>query len=106
MHKANLSPLLGGEELRHKRKHLPKEELWEIIKKLEDRMGIYELEQIVRNLTLKDMAKALLLRGRPVIYVSKEVYESEKRGWKGLIFKRPYSERVRWKREERMTGGW
>ena len=90
-----------------RRRRLPREEdLWEVIEKLEDRMEIYELEHLVRSLSLEDVAKALLLRGHPVLYSSREVYETERKRWEGLIFKRPVIEKTRRIRENRIAGGW
>ena len=92
---------------RKRRRPISVEDLYEVIDNLERRMDIYELEHLVRRLSLEDVAKAMMLRGLPVSYAERVVEEHISEHWEGLIFKRPVKEVRRIMRERNLTSeGW
>jgi hypothetical protein len=85
----------------------PKEtnEIWEVVEHLKRRMDIYELEHLVREMPFEDIVKALLLRGHPLAYVSREMRETRETRTEGLIFKHPVETSSRYIRELRILSG-
>jgi hypothetical protein len=84
----------------------PKEEdIWEVVGHLKRRMDIYELEHLVREMPLEDVVKALLLRGYPLAYISREIRETRETRTEGLIFKHPVETSSRYIRELRIFSG-
>ena len=84
----------------------PKEEdVWQVIKHLKRRMDTYELEYLVRETPLEDVVKALLLRGHPLAYISREIREITETRAEGLIFKHPVETSSRYLREIRIFSG-
>jgi len=84
----------------------PKEEdIWEVVEHLKRRMDIYELEHLVREMSLEDVVKALLLRGHPLAYISREIREMRETRTEGLIFKHPVETSSRYIRELRIFSG-
>ena len=92
---------------RKRRRPISVEDLYEVIDNLERRMDIYELEHLVRRLSLEDVAKAMMLRGLPVSYAERVVEEYVSERWEGLVFKRPVKEVRRIMRKRSLTSeGW
>ena len=92
---------------RKRRRPMLVEDLYEVIDNLERRMDTYELEYLVRRLSLEDVAKAMMLRGLPVSYAERVVEEYSSERWEGLVFKRPVKEVRRIMRERSLTSeGW
>ena len=84
----------------------PKEEdIWEVVEHLKRRMDTYELEHLVREMPLEDVVKALLLRGHPLAYISREIRETRETRTEGLIFKHPVETSSRYIRELRIFSG-
>lgn len=81
------------------------EDLREVVEHLKRRMDMYELEHLVRDMSLEDIAKLLMIRGQPVAYVSREIRENHETRYEGLIFKRPVNTSSRYLRELRIFSG-
>ncbi|MEM5853688.1 MAG: hypothetical protein QW228_04945 [Candidatus Aenigmatarchaeota archaeon] len=98
-------------ELRRRIKRYPnpfeprEEDLREVVEHLKRRMDTYELEHLVRDMPLEDVVKALLLRGRPLAYISREIIETRETKTEGLIFKHPVEKSTRQLRELRILSG-
>ena len=52
-------------------------------------MDSYELEGVVKNISLEDAAKVAIIRGYRVMYISRETRETHDTRYEGLIFKHP-----------------
>jgi len=93
-------------ELRRRIRRYPKEEdIWTVIEHLKRRMENAELEYLVREMPLEDVVKALLLRGHPLAYISREIRETKETRTEGLIFKHPVETSSRYLREIRIFSG-
>jgi len=81
------------------------EDLREVVEHLKRRMDTYELEHLIRDMPLEDVAKILLLRGHPLAYISREISETRETRTEGLIFKHPVEKSTRHLRELRIFSG-
>jgi hypothetical protein len=73
------------------RKFIPLNDIYEVIENLQRRMDLYELEALIKERSLEDIVKFLLMHGEHVTYLKECIYEKTCNDWKGLIFKKPIS---------------
>lgn len=90
-----------------RRRPISMDDIYDVVRNLERRMDVYELEHLVRELSLEDVAKAMMLRGMPVRYAERVLEEYISERWEGWIFKRPVKEVRRIIRERSLSSeGW